>query len=298
MYSVPASVIIVVRIFLFLLKGVLVIKAFDELTITDDFMFGAVMSDPKYCKPLLELVLGVKIDRIEYPERQKAIAERYSSKSIRLDVYVADGAGTVYDVEMQTESRKNLPKRTRYYQGMIDLHILEQGEEYTKLAKSFVIFFCTFDPFEKGRWVYTFENLCREDPAIALGDESTKIILNTKGRVGEIDADLRDLLHYMDGKAPNNDYTKQLESAVADVRADEKWRREFMVLNELLRDRERLAKRSRSVAFVRDFRDEVQQDQLARFAYISPEQLNLILNAIDTHPDWDDEQIAESVDFE
>ena len=71
-----------------------------------------------------------------------------------------------------------------------------------------------------------------------------------------------------------------------------------MVLNELLRDRERLAKRSRSIAFVRDFRNEVKPDQLARFAYVSPDQLNLILNAIDAHPDWDDEQIAESVDFE
>ncbi|MBP3855377.1 MAG: hypothetical protein IK990_07200 [Ruminiclostridium sp.] len=36
------------------------IKEFDELTITDDFMFGAVMSDSKRCKPLLEYILGIK----------------------------------------------------------------------------------------------------------------------------------------------------------------------------------------------------------------------------------------------
>ena len=81
----------------------------------------------------------------------------------RLDVYVEDEAGTVYDVEIQTEAKKGLPKRTRYYQGVIDLHILEKGEDYTALRKSFVIFICTYDPFGKDRYIYTFENRCRED---------------------------------------------------------------------------------------------------------------------------------------
>ena len=114
-------------------------KPIEQLTITDDFMFGAVMRNAKYCKPLLELALGVKIRKIEYPEPQKTFNERYNSKSIRLDVYVEDDAGTVYDVEIQTESKKGLPKRMRYYQGLIDLHTLEKGEDYTALRKSFVI---------------------------------------------------------------------------------------------------------------------------------------------------------------
>ena len=129
-------------------------KPIEELTIVDDFMFGAVMRDPTLCKPLLELVLGVKIRKIEYPELQKTIDARYGSKAIRLDVYVEDEAGTVYDVEIQTTEKKHLPKRTRYYQGVIDLHILEKGEDYTALRKSFVIFICTYDPFGKGRWLH------------------------------------------------------------------------------------------------------------------------------------------------
>ena len=31
------------------------IKPTDALTITDNFMFGVVMRDPKKCKPLLEM---------------------------------------------------------------------------------------------------------------------------------------------------------------------------------------------------------------------------------------------------
>ena len=147
-------------------------KTIDELTIVDDFMFGAVMRNPRLCKKLLELILGIKIRRIEYPELQKSIKDRFASKGIRLDVYVEDEAGTVYDVEIQTVHRKHLPKRMRYYQGIIDLHILEKGEKYEKLRKSFIIFICTYDPFGQGRWVYTFENRCREDPSTALGDEA------------------------------------------------------------------------------------------------------------------------------
>ena len=44
-----------------------------KVTITDDFMFGAVMSDPRRCKRLLENILDIKISRIEYPERQKVM---------------------------------------------------------------------------------------------------------------------------------------------------------------------------------------------------------------------------------
>ena len=59
-------------------------KKFEDLTISDDFMFGIVMRDPKNCKPFLETILNVKISRIEYPEDQKTINLSLDSKSIRL----------------------------------------------------------------------------------------------------------------------------------------------------------------------------------------------------------------------
>ena len=103
------------------------IKKYEELTIKDDFMFGIIMRNPKYCKTFLETVLDVKISRIEYPETQKTIDISLSSKSIRLDIYVEDGKNTVYNIEMQSALYKYIPKRSRYYQDMIDLNILEKG---------------------------------------------------------------------------------------------------------------------------------------------------------------------------
>lgn len=274
------------------------VKPIEQLTITDDFMFGAVMRDPKLLKPLLEMILGVKIQRIEYPELQKTLNERYTSKSIRLDVYVADEVGTVYNVEIQTSDKKHLPRRTRYYQGMIDLHILEKGEDYTALQRSFVIFICTYDPFGQGRWVYTFENLCRENPAIALRDGATKAILNTKGSVGEISEDMKSLLRYMEGSAPDNDYTRMLDQAVKEVRSDDKWRREYMVLVERDRENRRLGERRIKVSQARAFRNDFSPEQLAKITFFPPYMLKKVLDTIDAHPDWDDEKIAETIDFE
>ena len=274
------------------------VKPIEELTITDDFMFGAVMSDPKYCKPLLERTLGVKIRKIEYPELQKAFSERYGSKSVRLDAYVEDDAGTVYDVEIQTTDKKSLPERMRYYQSLIDLHILEKGEDYTALRRSFVIFICTYDPFGGGRYAYTFENRCREDLRFALGDKATKIVLNAKGQIGDISAGLKALLRYMDGAAPESGYTRALDGAVAEIRMDKKWRREYMVLVERDRENKRLGESRLQVRQIRKFRNRFKSGELAEICMLRPEAVKSILDAIDAHPDWDDEQVAESVDFD
>lgn len=94
-------------------------KAFEELQLKDDFMFSVIMRNPKLCKPFLERILGIKIRRIEYPKSQETIDLSADAKSVRLDIYVEEGKETVYNIEMQTTQNRNLPKRTRYYQGMI-----------------------------------------------------------------------------------------------------------------------------------------------------------------------------------
>ena len=155
-------------------KGKFLAGQFKPVTIQDDMMFGTVMADPEYCKPFLETILGVKIQKIEYPERQKAIGLMVSAKSIRMDVYVEDGEHTVYDVEMQTGRNRNLPKRSRYYSGMIDLNLLVKGEDYRLLTKSLVIFICTFDPFGCDEYIYRCEACYQltDGSYRSLGDEA------------------------------------------------------------------------------------------------------------------------------
>lgn len=270
-------------------------KNLEELTIVDDFMFGAVMSDPKRCKPLLEFILNIKIDRIEYPELQKTIDKQYRSRSVRLDVYVSDGKGTVYNIEIQTTRRKNLPRRMRYYQGMIDLNIIDKGEDYSSLQKSFVIFICTYDPFGANRYKYTFENQCQEDNTISLGDGATKIVLNAKGSVGEISDDLKDMLDFMVGKTPKGAYARDLEEAVDEVKKSEKWRREYMTLFMRDKEQQKFGKYVDKVSVVRNSGNVVTNDILAKLLGIDVLMVERIQSYISEHPDWDDEDIADEL---
>jgi hypothetical protein len=125
----------------------------------------------------------------------------------------------------------------RYYQGVIDLNILQKGQDYTKLKKSYVIFICTFDPFGEGRHIYTFCNICQENTALTLDDDAVKIILSTKGTMDDVSPEMKRILDYIDGKGASDEYTKQLEEAVRSARQNESWRLGYMTLEYEYRQR-------------------------------------------------------------
>ena len=212
-------------------------KKYEELELRDDFMFSRIMSNPKFVKPLLETILGVKIRKIVYPQTQKTIDLSLQAKGIRLDVYVEDDQNTVFNLEMQTSDGANLPKRMRYYQGMIDLNILDKGQDYTTLKKSYVIFICTFDPFGEGRHIYTFCNTCQENTALTLDDDAVKIILSTKGTMDDVSPEMQRILDYIDGKGASDKFTEELEEAVCSARQNERWRLDYMTLEYEYRQR-------------------------------------------------------------
>ena len=205
-------------------------KDLSELTLMDDYMFGVVMQDPKLAKAVIEAILNVRLRRVEYVEPQKSMKERYDAKGVRLDLYVEDEDGTVYNVEIQTTDKRNLPKRMRYYQSIIDLHILSPGANYQKLRKSYVIFICNYDPFGLNRTVYTFENRCLEAPELNFGDETVKVVANTRGTEGETGEALSELLRYLDRGTVSGETSRSLEEAVNDVKNSEERRREYMVM--------------------------------------------------------------------
>ena len=275
------------------------IKEFDELTITDDFMFGAVMSDPKRCKPLLEYILRIKIIKIEYAEKQKVIDLEYRAKGVRLDLHIIDDKGVVYNVEIQTSSDDNLPKRIRYYHDVLDLNLLKKSADYETLPKCYVIFICTFDFFEKSRYMYTFKRQCQEDASVYLNDEAITIVLNTQGTIGDIDDELRNALRYMAGQTPTGKYAKDLDKVVKGVKESDEWRAGYMNYTVKLRDHERAAQKlgnlEDKVSAIRVLRNNLNSDLLMASFHIDKPTLDNILEMIDNYPDWTDEDIAADI---
>ena len=221
-----------------------IVKDIKDLNLEDDFLFAKVMSDSEICREVLEKILNIKIEKIVILEEQKVIDMLIESKGIRLDVYVKDEFGTIYNVEMQRGKNKNLPRRFRYYQGSIDLDLISKGDDYKKLNKSFVIFICTFDLFGKGRHIYTFENRCIEDNTLTLDDGTKKIILNTKGTLDDVDSEMHDFLRYIEtstdyiASQSSGKLVKHIHNKVVEVKNSEKVQVEYMTLLE--RDREKI----------------------------------------------------------
>lgn len=179
-------------------------RSWENLGLSNDFLFGKVMRNPELCKEMLELILEVEIERLEFPEAQKSIDEEKDAKGVRLDVYVKNG----------------------------------NGEAYWELKRSYVIFICTFDLFGKGLHRYTFENVCLEDKKIRLNDGTAKIFLNTEGTAEDVGRDLKAFLDYVGGREPESGFVKKLEEEVKRAKKNREWRREYMTL--LMRDRENL----------------------------------------------------------
>lgn len=85
-------------------------EKWERAGLTDTFIFYKVMTEnPDTCRRLLELLLHVKIEKIEILG-EKSLGIDTEAKGIRLDVYVKDEE-RVFDVEMQVKDTGKLPER-------------------------------------------------------------------------------------------------------------------------------------------------------------------------------------------
>ena len=219
---------------------------FANLTIQSDFIFKKVMSRKRICKHLLEELLQIEIADINYIEAEKTIDPNYTSHGIRLDIIVADDKNTHYNLEMQVKNNKNpntnthvLPKRSRYYQALLDFDLLQAGQPYDLLPPTFIIFICVFDFFEQGNYVYTLKKRCLENLELELPDEATTMILNTKGTHGDISKDIKSFYDYVNNHIVTTDFTKQIDDEISYLKLDTKVRREFMLMEARLLDERR-----------------------------------------------------------
>lgn len=192
-------------------------------------MFGKVMQDREICAGVIERLLGIKVGKIKYPKLQKVIAPYYSTHGVRLDVYV-ENSTTVFDVEIQTTPVAALGKRMRYYQSMIDIDHLTQGNPYDVLKESYVLFLCKKVPYKEKRSVYRFE---RTSEGISAGDNSHWIVYNLEDSESEQDAGLRAFMKYVgSGNSAGSDaLVERIAHTVEKLKRNELFRDEYRAMN-------------------------------------------------------------------
>ena len=206
---------------------------FEQLPITDRFMFAMVFSHKEIAKPFLEAVLGIKIQELRDPEPEKTVEVSPFYKGIRYDVFVKETGPKgktlrSFDIEMQMEDNKDIPKRTRYYQAMCDSEALNKGEVYYNLKELYIMFLCPEDIFGQGRAVYRFKNLEVDNPNIELGDLCFKnfYIFNKYRDIAE--KSIREYMEYFATRKPSSPETENIDRLVKWYQTDNETRKRYM----------------------------------------------------------------------
>ena len=118
-----------------------------RLPLTDDYIFKRVFAfegNESVLKDLLEAILrkDIKTVTIKNPE---IIPYEKDDKRGLLDIKAETDDGTVLDIEMQMEDKKNAEERGTLYAGNMITSQLQVGDDYKKLKKSIVIFITNYN---------------------------------------------------------------------------------------------------------------------------------------------------------
>ena len=182
--------------------------------------------------------------------------------SIRLDAYVEESRSDTlpaefFDIEPDTKVREKrmLPKRSRYYHSRMDGKILESGRLYDTLPNTWVIFITSFDPFSKGRMVYTIKNHCIEVPEMEYNDGATTLFLNITGESKDVSQDIKELLAYIKETTTEkavNPRLKEIQEGIDFIKTDPAVREAYMTLGEYIKyEREEAAEEAAAEANAR-----------------------------------------------
>ena len=230
-----------------------------DLNLLDKFLFDEAMEDEenKNMKTLLDIILGQDTHLKQPPQTEKECRSSFEKRQIRLDVYTVDEDDVVYDTEPQKTNTKNLPKRSRLYQGMIDSRLLPPGcIDFNLLNPVVIIMIMPFDLFGYGLYRYTFQMKCEEVPELKLDDGATRIFLNTKGKHPElVSPELIELLKYMEhstdevSEVCKSERIQKMHRRICQIKASEKtevkymqsWEEKILIKQEGIAEGERIA---------------------------------------------------------
>lgn len=202
-----------------------------ELNLSDFALFLSVMKNKEAHECVLSIIMGDEHLELADVKVEQVVLNKQGKRAIRLDAWAKDKNHRQFNTEMQNDSsRDDIRKRSRYYQGMMDVPILKSGKEtlYKRLPSTVIIFITQEDIFGRDLAKYTFTEQCEEIAGLHLEDGTGKIFLNMKSKNGT--PELISLLQYMKKTQIDNpeiivkdDRLVRLDKVVTEVKRSEEW---------------------------------------------------------------------------
>ncbi len=222
-------------------------RKLEDLNMIDAFLFDkattSVQNAVMISKVIIKRATGLDVKNIVVETEKQIPGMDLNKRGIRLDVYLTEEdmkAGKdilrLFDIEPNNYYEPDLPRRSRFYQSLIDSQLMPSNTPFRKLPDIFMIWILPYDPFGDDRMIYTVKNMVAENNQIVYNDGSIKLFLYTKGTKGG-SKELKELLTYLEdttlANAVDSDL-REIQKIVDNVKADSRERERFMTLQEMI----------------------------------------------------------------
>ena len=155
--------------------GILILE---RLTLMSDIFMRNVLKKPECAEYVLQVIMDNPTLKVVDLVIQKDY-KNLQGRSAILDCVAQDESGRQFNIEVQQENEGASPKRARYHSGLLDMNILNPGEDYEKLPETYVIFITKDDVLKKNLPIYHIRRTVQETNEIF--DDHTHIIyVNSK----------------------------------------------------------------------------------------------------------------------
>lgn len=148
-----------------------------QLRLIDDDFFSKCFDNDTAC---VQLVLQIVLDKPDLnvvDVRTQVFVENLLNRSVRLDVLATDSKGRKFNIEIQRSDKGAGRKRARYNSSMMDVNLLEKGNDFEALPETYVIFITENDVIGLGEAVYEIER-CFVKSGKRFGDGSHILYVN------------------------------------------------------------------------------------------------------------------------
>lgn len=214
---------------------------YGDINLSDFILFLSVMKDKRAYRNTVSMILEEPDIEIREVKVEQVVLNQSGKQAIRLDAWAVAEDDRLFNMEMENHSeRDSIPKRSRFYQGLLDSPVLKSGRNtrYRELPQTVIIFITQDDIFKCDRAKYTFTERCEEVENLRLEDGTKKIFLNMSSKNGS--KELVSLLQYMKNTSLDNpdilvmdERLVELDGIVAEVKSSEEWEEVRMTIYDM-----------------------------------------------------------------
>lgn len=206
-------------------------KAWRTAGLSNDFIFNKVFLEPDLTLELLQRIFPkLQLANISLLNSQQEFKTTFDARTARFDIYVECNKDYRFDLEMQVRNYHDLFQRNLYYLASMINDSMEHHQNYSEMGNSYVIFFCSFDPWGEDDQYSVFEFRNLRHLKKKYGENVKVLFFNINSKKHEVSPLLQNFLDFAAGRKveSKDEFLVQLRKRMTYVKQNRKWRMEFM----------------------------------------------------------------------